>query len=71
MSRGNSVIVGPDGGILAGPVKDSEDILVAELDLAGARRSRQFFDPAGHYSRPDVFTLTVDTTARPPVRLMP
>ena len=64
MSRGNSVIVGPDGTVLAGPVRDQEEILLAELDIAAARRSRQQFDPVGHYSRPDVFQLTVDTTRR-------
>jgi len=67
MSRGNSVIVGPDGTVLAGPVRDQEEILLAELDIVAARRSRQQFDPAGHYSRPDVFQLTVDTTRRPGV----
>ena len=64
MSRGNSVIVGPDGTVLAGPVREQEEILLAELDIVAARRSRQQFDPAGHYSRPDVFQLTVDTTRR-------
>ena len=67
MSRGNSVIVGPDGTVLAGPVREQEEILLAELDIVAARRSRQQFDPAGHYSRPDVFQLTVDATRRPGV----
>ena len=69
MSRGNSVIVGPDGDILAGPVLETEEILLAELDIAAARRSRHMFDPAGHYTRPDVFGLTVDTAPRPSVRI--
>jgi nitrilase len=58
-SRGLSTIVAPDGRILAGPLVEQEGILYAELDAAGARASRQQFDPAGHYSRPDVFRLLI------------
>jgi nitrilase len=67
MSRGGSAIVAPDGDVLAGPVVEREEILYAEVDAARARSSRQQFDPVGHYSRPDVFRLTVDTSARRPV----
>jgi nitrilase len=27
------------------------------------------FDPVGHYNRPDIFRLTIDTRARPPFTL--
>ena len=33
------------------------------------RAARRFFDPVGHYSRPDIFQLRVDTRARPAVVL--
>jgi nitrilase len=64
MSRGFSTIVGPEGDILAGPISESEEILYADVDVSKARASRREFDVVGHYSRPDVFTLTVDTTAQ-------
>jgi nitrilase len=64
LSRGFSTIVGPEGDILAGPILEKEEILYAELDVAKARASRRELDVVGHYSRPDVFTLTVDTTAK-------
>jgi nitrilase len=67
--RGGSVIVDPFGEILAGPLHDEEDLLVAALDLDEVTRGRFDFDAAGHYARPDVFTLGVDTTARAPVVL--
>lgn len=70
MSRGYTTIVAPGGEILAGPVIGREEILYAEVDLAEVRRHRQYFDPVGHYSRPDVFTLTVDTRAQRPVRFV-
>jgi nitrilase len=58
--RGGSVIVGPLGEILAGPVFDQAAILYAELDNATLVKSKMDFDPVGHYARPDVFSLKVD-----------
>jgi nitrilase len=62
---GNSVIVGPNGELLAGPVRHEETILTADVDLSRVHASRRLFDPTGHYNRPDVFRLTVDTRPRP------
>jgi nitrilase len=67
LSRGNTTIVGPGGEVLAGPLVGEEGIVYAELDLAGARASRRIFDPVGHYARPDVFRLTVDSRPKPAV----
>ena len=64
LSRGNSVIVGPDGDVLAGPLVGESGVLYAEIDAGRARSARQQFDPVGHYNRSDVLRLTVDTTAR-------
>ena len=69
LSRGNTVIVGPDGDILAGPLTGEEGVLYAEIDTARAQISRQQFDPVGHYSRSDVFRLVVDTSPRAAVSL--
>ena len=62
------MIVSPLGEVPAGPLRDGEGILTAELDLDDLTRARFAFDPAGHCSRPDVFTLQVDESARAPVR---
>jgi nitrilase len=64
MSRGHTAIAGPDGQLLAGPVTEREEILYAETDPAAIQAARREFDPVGHYARPDVFRLSVDTTAR-------
>ena len=64
---GNSVIVDPRGTILAGPARHEETILFADIDLAVVRAARRYFDPVGHYSRPDIFRLSVDNRPRPPV----
>jgi nitrilase len=59
VGRGGSAIVAPDGTYLAGPLWDEEGILYADLDPDVLYRSRQRFDPAGHYHRPDVLSLSV------------
>jgi nitrilase len=62
---GYSAIVSPEGEVLAGPLVKEEGILYAELDTDRARSIRYKFDPVGHYSRPDVFTLVIDESAKP------
>ena len=60
MSRGNAVIVDPDGTVVAGPLTGETGMLLAEIDPTRTRRSRMYFDPVGHYARPDVFRLVVN-----------
>jgi len=67
LEEGNTVIVGPNGSILAGPVREREETLIADLDMGEVQAARRFLDPVGHYHRPDVFRLFVDTSPRPAV----
>ncbi|MFW3894826.1 carbon-nitrogen hydrolase family protein [Pseudomonas bharatica] len=62
--QGNSVIVGPLGDVLAGPLRGEEGLLTAQIDLEELVRARYDFDVVGHYSRPDVFSLVVDERAK-------
>src|SRR2546426_11250802 len=55
---GGSCIIGPDGALLAGPVFDREEILVADLDLGAIPGESMALDVTGHYNRPDVFQFT-------------
>ena len=52
---GGSCIIAPDGALVAGPVFDREEILVAEIDLAKIAEESMALDVTGHYNRPDVF----------------
>ena len=59
--RGGSCIISPMGEVLAAPVFNSETILTAEIDLDLIKGAKFDLDTAGHYARPDVFKLTVET----------
>ena len=65
MCRGGSAVVSPLGTLLAGPLYDREDIVMADLDMGEIPRSRFDFDVTGHYARPDVFQLTVNERPAP------
>jgi nitrilase len=68
MCRGGSVIISPMGDVLAGPLLDREDILYADLDRDGITRAKLDFDVTGHYARPDIFTLNVNTAPQASVQ---
>jgi nitrilase len=67
LEEGNTVVVAPDGSVLAGPVREREETLIADLDLRSVAIARRHMDPVGHYHRPDIFRLCVDTSPRPAV----
>ncbi len=58
--NGGSVIVGPMGDVLAGPLKGEEGMISASINTDDLIKARYDFDVVGHYSRPDVFSLKVD-----------
>lgn len=60
LAGGGSCIAAPTGEWVIEPVGGAEQLLVAELPLGTVYEERQNFDPAGHYSRPDVVRLHVN-----------
>jgi nitrilase len=62
LSNGGSVIAGPGGEIVAGPLRHQEGILSAELDLHQVQAGKHSLDVSGHYARPDIFRLEVETS---------
>lgn len=69
MADGGSCIAAPDGSWLVEPITDQEVVRVVTIDHARVREERQNFDPAGHYSRPDVTQLRVNRERQSTIRL--
>jgi aliphatic nitrilase len=69
LGGGYARIFGPDGRPLAEPLLPTEEgILYADLDLSLILAAKNAADPVGHYSRPDIFRLLFDSSARENVR---
>jgi len=60
IADGGSCVAGPDGEWILEPVVGKEDLFTATIDFNRVLEERQNFDPAGHYSRPDVTRLLVN-----------
>lgn len=60
LGNGGSCLCAPNGDFVIEPQVGVEGVFSAEIDLSRVREERQNFDPAGHYSRPDVTQLHVN-----------
>jgi nitrilase len=61
---GGSGVVGPNGQWVAAQLFGEPGIIHAEIDLGQTVDYKNDLDVAGHYSRPDILTLTVDRRSR-------
>ena len=60
LGRGGAAIIEPTNGeVIAGPLYDTEGVLVADCDLRLGLRAKRWFDSVGHYSRTDVLAAQV------------
>ena len=64
LMRGGSAIIAPNGDILAGPAPAEPLFITAEIAPQKAIDGRLTLDVTGHYARPDLFQLQVDTTEK-------
>lgn len=68
VNPGDSVVIAPGGKIAAGPMHKEAGVLYCDIDLEKVAIARRALDVTGHYARPDIFTLHVDTRAQSPVK---
>lgn len=68
INPGDSAVIAPGGEIVAGPMRQKKGILFAEVDSKSVGISKRDLDVAGHYSRPDIFTLSVDAQPQSPIK---
>jgi aliphatic nitrilase len=59
-----TAVVSPSGAYLAGPLPPGEGMAVAEIDLSDITRQKHLLDTVGHYARPDILRLRLDSTPR-------
>lgn len=67
INDGDAVVIAPGGAITAGPHTREQSILYAEIDIEAVRRARRSLDVCGHYSRPDIFSFSVNRKPLQPV----
>ena len=67
VNPGDSVVIAPGGEIVAGPMHQEAGILYCDIDHEKAAIAKRALDVTGHYSRPDIFQLHVNTQPQSPV----
>lgn len=70
LANGGSCLCAPNGDWIIEPQVNVEGVFSADIDLERVREERQNFDPAGHYSRPDVTQLTVNRERQSTVKFV-
>ncbi len=70
LMTGGSCVISPDAGYLSKPEFLTRAIIYSTLDLNLIHESCMVLDTDGHYSRPDVFSLTVNENPMVNVRFI-
>jgi aliphatic nitrilase len=63
-----TAIIAPDGSLLCEPLTEGEGIVYAELDFRLITKRKRMMDSVGHYSRPELLSLSLDSGVKTPLR---
>jgi aliphatic nitrilase len=61
---GGTCIAGPRGKLVAGPMGPGEGILYCDVDTQDVIIPKLIHDFAGHYNRPDIFSVAITAEER-------
>jgi nitrilase len=64
-----TAIITPEGKHLVPPLTQGEGLLVADLDLALITKRKRMMDSVGHYARPELLSLNLDSRPALPMRV--
>lgn len=62
-----SVILNPNGEIIAGPLDTPEGIVIGEIDISESIEYKQIHDVVGYYNRFDVFSFRLNASSHHPI----
>ena len=65
--RAGSMIIGPEGDVIAEAPTEEETIIYGDLDLARAIELKQHHDLVGYYNRFDIFELFINRKRLQPI----
>lgn len=63
----HTAIVSPEGNYVGEPLREGEGMLIADLDMALITKRKRMMDSVGHYARPELLSLRVDTAPKTPL----